>query len=111
MLLILRKRALPVTGFQAFPWVFLKSGIPEPLGAVSMSRRASFATSGRTGILRVFLVFDEYTRHIIPARLLNVVGRQASQLAERPQAGPNRGEQEVRKHSSVAATVPLRLRR
>ena len=37
-----------------------------PRGAVFISLRVNSATSVRTGIFLVFLVFVEYTRHIMP---------------------------------------------
>src|ERR1700722_11470973 len=56
----------PLPFSHRFPSGFRNRGFPESMGAVFISRRLSSATSGRTGILRVFLVFDEYTRHIMP---------------------------------------------
>ena len=57
--LMFRKRTTPVTFFHGLPCELRNSGFPDPGGAVFISFRVSSATSGRTGILRVFLVFDE----------------------------------------------------
>ena len=52
-------RTTPFDGSHGRPFVLRNSGKPEPFGAVLVSLRTKSATSGRTGILRVFFVFEE----------------------------------------------------
>src|SRR6185295_12417931 len=64
-----------------------KSVIPDPLGAVLSSFCVKRATSGRTGILRVFFVFVEYTRHIVPRGVTSIssaLSLASSQKGRRP---------------------------
>ena len=64
-----------------------KMGLPDPRGADFINSRVSLATSGRTGILRVFFVFDEYTRHIMPrsdSSTSSAVNFASSQNGRRP---------------------------
>ena len=97
-------RTTPVPGFQGFPLVLRSSGSPEPCGAVFISLRVNSATSGRTGIFRVFFVFEEYTLHIIPRSVCSTssaVIRANSQNGRRPVWIA--AKRKFPKHSSVAS--------
>ena len=91
-------RTTPVIRFQGLPFVLRNSGSPEPFGAVFISLRASFGHLGPhrdlAGLLRLRRV---HPPHHPPLGLLDVVGRDPGQLAERPQARVDRREEEVPK--------------